>query len=193
MATNTTNFSLVKPAYTDTADIADINGNMDKVDVSLNGLADAIAIVANNNTHAAITAGQYVYVHGHGSLAEGLYTAKSNISANATLSTSNLQADGSGGLNALNSNISSKSNLMELNVPANGSATIPFKSPALRGIAFNNSSAIARMGLWIVYITSNSATIREVVSSDMVSLAQGSNGLVVSNSSTGDQILKIIY
>ena len=108
MATNTTNFNLKKPAYTDTADIADINGNMDKVDVSLNGLADAIAIVANGNTHAAITAGQYVYVHGHGSLAEGLYTAKSNISANATLSTSNLQADGSGGLNALNSKIANQ-------------------------------------------------------------------------------------
>jgi hypothetical protein len=105
MATNTTNFGLKKPAYSDTADIADINGNMDKVDVSLNGLADAIAIVANNNTHAAITAGQFVYVHGHGSLAEGLYTAKSNIAANAALSTSNLQADGSGGLNALNSKI----------------------------------------------------------------------------------------
>lgn len=104
MATNTTNFNLSKPDYTDTADIAVINGNMDKVDVSLNGLADAIAIVAKNNTHAAITAGQYVYVHGHSSLAEGLYTAKSNIAANATLSTSNLQADGSGGLNALNSN-----------------------------------------------------------------------------------------
>lgn len=105
MATNTTNFSLSKPEYTDTADIAVINSNMDKVDASLNGLADAIAIVANNNTHAAITAGQYVYVHGHGSLAEGLYTAKSNIAANATLSTSNLQANGSGGLNALNSKI----------------------------------------------------------------------------------------
>ena len=57
MATNTTNFNLIKPEYTDTADIADINGNMDKVDASLNGLADAIAIVANNNTRAAITAG----------------------------------------------------------------------------------------------------------------------------------------
>ena len=105
MATNTTNFNLSKPDYTDTADIAVINSNMDKVDVSLNGLADAIAIVAKNNTHAAIMEGQYVYVHGHGSLAEGLYTAKSNIAANATLSTSNLQADGSGGLNALNSNV----------------------------------------------------------------------------------------
>ena len=105
MATNTSNFNLKKPAYTDTADVKDFNDNMDKVDGSLNGLADAIAIVANNNTHAAITAGQYVYVHGHGVLAEGLYKANSNIAANATLTSSNLTADGSGGLNALNSNI----------------------------------------------------------------------------------------
>ena len=109
MASATTNFGLTKSAYTDTADVAVINDNMDKVDTSLNGLADAVAIVANNNTHAAITTGQYVYVHGHGSLAEGLYTAKSNIAANATLSTSNLQADGSGGLNAMNDAKVSKS------------------------------------------------------------------------------------
>lgn len=140
MATNTTNFGLKKPAYSDTADIADINGNMDKVDVSLNGLADAIAIVANNNTHVAITAGQFVYVHGHGSLAEGLYTAKSNIAANATLSTSNLQADGSGGLNAFkvgnyitNTNLSptiSNIDLHSLNEPGryyigNGCTNLP--------------------------------------------------------------------
>ena len=92
MATNTTNYSLVKPAYSDTADIADINGNMDKVDAALQGIDSAIAIVATGNTHAAVTENQYVYVHGHGSLAEGLYTAKNNISANATLSTSNLQS-----------------------------------------------------------------------------------------------------
>lgn len=125
MATNTTNFNLKKPAYTDTADIADINGNMDKVDVSLNGLADAIAIVANNNTHAAITAGQYVYVHGHSSLAEGLYTAKSNIAANSTLSTSNLQADGSGGLNALNNNINLDLTISDLdNIPINSQGVV---------------------------------------------------------------------
>jgi hypothetical protein len=41
----------------------------------------------------------------HSTLAEGLYTAKGNIAANATLSTSNLTADSSGGLNALYGNI----------------------------------------------------------------------------------------
>lgn len=96
-------------------------------------------------------------------------------------------------IDSLNSNLSSKSNLMEITVPANGSATIPFQSPALRGIAFNNSGSSTRMGLWIVYITSTTAIIREVVSSDAVSLAQGNNGLVVSNSSSGAQVLKIIY
>ena len=105
MATNTTNFNLSKPEYTDTADIAVINSNMDKVDTSLQGIGTGLAIISNANTHVAITSGQYVYVHGHGSLAEGLYTAKSNISANATLSTSNLQAVSGGGLNALNSNL----------------------------------------------------------------------------------------
>ena len=72
-------------------------------------LADSLAIVANGNTHVAIGAGQFVYVRNHSSLANGLYTAKSAISANATLSTSNLEADSQGGLNALNSNFSWKS------------------------------------------------------------------------------------
>ena len=68
---------------------------------SIEGLEDAIAIVANNNTHGAISSGQYVYVKNHGTLSEGLYVATSNIAANAALSSSNLTADGSGGLNAL--------------------------------------------------------------------------------------------
>lgn len=92
MATNTTNFNLSKPAYADTADIAVINSNMDKVDTSLQGLGAGIAIMSKANTHAAISKGQFVYIHGHSSLAEGLYKARSNISANATLSSSNVQA-----------------------------------------------------------------------------------------------------
>lgn len=104
MAT-TTNIGLTKPAGTDKALVSVINSNSDIIDSAAGGLMDAIAIVANGNTHAAISAGQYVYVHNHGTLAEGLYTANSAIAANATLSTSNLTADASGGLNALNSNI----------------------------------------------------------------------------------------
>lgn len=80
-------------------------------------LADAIAIVATGNTHAAITAGQYVYVKQHNSLSEGLYVATSNIAANATLSGSNLTADSSGGLNALNGNMA---NMLKMTKPIDG-------------------------------------------------------------------------
>ena len=68
---------------------------------------DALAIVANGNTHPAITSGQFVYVRNHSSLAEGLYKATAAIGTNATLSTSNLTADGSGGLNDLQAQVNS--------------------------------------------------------------------------------------
>ena len=73
---------------------------------AVSAIRNSIAIVASGNTHGAITAGQYVYVHSHSSLSEGLYIASTNISANGTLSTSNLTAVSGGGLNALNGNIS---------------------------------------------------------------------------------------
>jgi len=60
-----------------------------------------LAIVANGNTHAAIASGQFVYVRNHSTLAEGLYKATAAIGTNAALSTSNLAADTSGGLNDL--------------------------------------------------------------------------------------------
>ena len=82
---------------------------------SINGIEDAIAIVANNNTHGAISSGQFVYVKNHGTLAEGLYKASTNIAANAALSSSNLVADSTGGLNAL------KSDITTLNSKINGS------------------------------------------------------------------------
>lgn len=121
MATYTTNINLKKPAQSDKIRIADFNGNADNIDAafgadfgqsskpsvnaSINNLADGLAIVAQGNVHAAISAGQFVYVRGHGTLGEGLYVANQAISANGTLSSSNLDADTSGGLNALNSNI----------------------------------------------------------------------------------------
>ena len=65
MATSTTNLNLSKPAYTDPADIAVINDNMDKLDGAVNGVEDGLAIMANGNTHAAVAAGQFVYVRHH--------------------------------------------------------------------------------------------------------------------------------
>lgn len=109
---NTQNLDLVKPAGTDHALISVINQNFDKIDnfagktnTSLAGVQDGIAIVSNGDTHAAIASGQFVYVKNHGSLAEGLYRATAAIATDAALSTSNLAADSSGGMNALKSDI----------------------------------------------------------------------------------------
>jgi len=98
MATTTTNLKLVKPEYSDTADVQVINQNMDKIDGATGGVIGSLAIVTNGNTHAAILSGQYAYVRNHASLAEGLYRATTGIPANSTLSTSNLVAV-PGGLN----------------------------------------------------------------------------------------------
>ena len=112
MATNTSHYNLVKPAYTEPADIGVINGDMDLIDSALHDhdttlgkVENSIAIVATGNTHAAISSGQYVYVKEHASLADGLYTASTNIAANATLSSSNLTAVSSGGMNALKASV----------------------------------------------------------------------------------------
>ena len=114
--TTTTNYGLKKIDDSDNWRTIgdDHNDSMDSIESALTGqdaavanLADGLAIVTNGNTHAAIAAGQYVYVRKHSSLAEGLYKAKSAISANAALSTSNLTADGNGGLNDLKGQVDS--------------------------------------------------------------------------------------
>lgn len=109
---NTTNLDLVKPLGTDRALISVINGNMDKIDAfagetddSLDAIQQGIAIVSVGDTHAAITSGQYVYVKGHNTLTEGLYTASSAIAENAALSSSNLTT-ASDALNTIESQIS---------------------------------------------------------------------------------------
>lgn len=73
---------------------------------SMKNLGGGMAVLCDNNTHAAIPAGHYAYVMNHGTLTEGLYQnlSGSQIAANATLSGSNLTAVSGGGLNSLYSN-----------------------------------------------------------------------------------------
>lgn len=106
MSTITTNLGLVKPAYSDTADVQVLNENADKIDSACGKYQNALAIVANGNTHGAVAKGQYVYVRGHATLAEGMYTAKSAIATNATLSSTNLTAVSGGGLNKVAADLS---------------------------------------------------------------------------------------
>ena len=90
--------------------ISTLENSTNSLNTRTGALEDGIAIVANGNTHPAIASGQFVYVKNHESLTEGLYTANSAIGTNASLTTSNLTADGSGGLNALKAKIGNVGN-----------------------------------------------------------------------------------
>ena len=124
MATYTQNLDLKKPAQSDKIRIADINNNMDTIDgvvgdvgersiaAQIGDVEGALAIVSTGNVHGAITSGQYVYIKNHDTLDDGLYVATTNISANGTLSSSNVTADSAGGgLNALNGKMSNNLNV----------------------------------------------------------------------------------
>ena len=74
----------------------------------------SIAIISEGDTHNAINAGEFVYVRGHSTLAEGLYKADSNIAANGALSSSNLTA-APGALNGLAGDISTLNSNMSSN------------------------------------------------------------------------------
>lgn len=70
-------------------------------------LGSGLAILANGDTHAAITAGQRVYVRNHSTLTEGLYKATAAIQTNGPLTTSNLTTEPSGALNDLKASVDS--------------------------------------------------------------------------------------
>lgn len=80
-------------------------GGLNKLNSSISAIDSSLAIVADGDTHIALTTGQYIYVKNHNTLAEGLYTANSSIGQNVALTTSNVTTVGSkGGLNKLNEN-----------------------------------------------------------------------------------------
>ena len=93
-AAGTNNTQLATTAFVQNI-ASDLNGAITSVE-------NSIAIVSNNNTHAAIAKGQYVYIKNHGTLADGLYQNSTNaaIPQNQALTTANVTAVSGGGLNA---------------------------------------------------------------------------------------------
>lgn len=111
MAGSTTNLSLIKPTYSEDADIADINTNMDTLDskigpvggTSLQAQVSKILPVISgttNNSGYAISAGEYFEANG------ALYKASASIpTGNAWSSSATAQSD-HGAVNALNTALS---------------------------------------------------------------------------------------
>ena len=115
---NTTNLDLVKPAGTDHALISVLNSNSDKIDAFAGQTNDSLSaeqnglayIVGNTNTTGGTLAvGQFVYVKGHSTIAEGLRKVTSSISNGGSITTNNTEACSEGGLNSLFSNLTSLS------------------------------------------------------------------------------------
>ena len=92
----TDNWRLIFDAHNDSVDAHD-----QAIAKVQNGLA---YIVGNTNTTGStLSTGQFVYVKGHSTIAEGLRTVTASISANGDITTNNTSACSEGGLNALNS------------------------------------------------------------------------------------------
>ena len=120
MATQTTNLNLTKPVYSETADIAVLNENFDKIDeyagnndqeiASTNQVIakvqDEIGIVINGNKATInVASGQYVIVKNSTitGITDGLYTySGSTKTAGNSFSSGELTAVSAGGLNSLN-------------------------------------------------------------------------------------------
>jgi hypothetical protein len=62
MATNTTNYNLIKPDLTDNVDIGDINANMDTLDTTIKSVSDAIPTVTVNLINTDNDSGNTIYV-----------------------------------------------------------------------------------------------------------------------------------
>lgn len=98
--------------------ISALQGDISKIHQS-------IAIIADGDTHTAIQAGHAVFVKNHSTLATGLYWANSAIGTDAALTTSNLTADTSGGLNHLQNEVATlKSKITKVNSNANATRDI---------------------------------------------------------------------
>ena len=117
-----------------------LEGDVSAQNNTINAIEDGLAIIATGNVHPAITNGQFVYVKGHSSLVEGLYRATAAIGTNATLSTSNLTADGSGGLNALKGEVDSlNSNLVNM---GNLFGCVQYNANTDRSVESNRTAAM---------------------------------------------------
>ena len=82
-------------------ELRDLNTAITSLQTVDTAIENGLAIVAIGNTHPAIAKDRYVYIKGHGTLAEGLYKASETIPLNGTLSSTNVTAISNGGLNQL--------------------------------------------------------------------------------------------
>lgn len=181
MSTKTNNLKMTLPTGTENITRSVINGNFEIVDAAVGSVQDGLAIVSDGDTHGAIANGQFVYVRNHNTLAEGLYKARAAIGANVALSTSNLTANGSGGLNDLQSQV----NTLSSQIAGYGSSKI-YTFGANQSITI----PMTGFGVWlifrsyapnIVFVKANGDVESAVGNADHISVSVSNNILTVTN------------
>ena len=169
----------------------DIPNKLNEHSAAIENIEEAMAILANGNTHAAIASGQAVFIRNHSSLADGLYWAKAAISANGTLSTSNLTADASGGFNkvkadidALNSNINSLLTRKRYVVTASADASSPLGNYG----SANISTDVTAYGTPIACYGMDKNGYQA-----LCSIAQNNESVTVSTKVAGDSPIYVLF
>ena len=165
MATNTSNLGLIKPAYSDIADIADLNANFDDIDSSLGGMS--IIVNGNKTSYASgVAIGQFVTLvnstivdTGATMIHDGIYTAAKVIPYNTEIDKTYLAAVSGGALNAINSNLSSKLDTSKVYNGLDKTAT-GFALDASQGKALNDKIAKIIKYKGSVSFTNGAATVK---------------------------------
>ena len=181
----------VKPDATEIPMASDSNATVAE---SITNLQDGIAIIADGNTHASATSGQFIFVKNHdisagftgnAALATGLYTASAAIGTNADLTTANLTADPNGGFNALqgqidtlNSNIATKAVVKKDTIASDSSVTVQITKPAFVVVgraSISATSTTAFIDSWngVVYLSKYSGLVVSC-SDDIVTITNNS-------------------
>ena len=159
-------------------------------------LESGLAILANGDTHAAITAGQRVYVRNHSTLTEGLYKATAAIQTNGPLSTSNLTTEPSGALNdlkgqvdSLNSNLMNKLasfKLVTATSSSGGTVEIPIESITLGFLIgyYRSDTSSSKNGYAILYLYNGTLYITAKTGlSEIQSIAYANNKITITSTS----------
>lgn len=117
MATQTDHMKLTKPAYTDSADIAVINSNMDAIDTATSKILPVISGTTNNSGYT-IASGEYFEANGK------LYKANASIPTNQAWSSSATEQSDHGAINALNGNLQNYALKSDVTVHSTGIITL---------------------------------------------------------------------
>lgn len=131
------------------SDIISINGEITKVQ---NGLAYIVG--DTNTTGNSLAVGQFVYVKGHSTIAEGLRIVTAIITADGSITTNNTAESTEGGLNAVNSKIKSfiRNEATDILTPADYNIGVTVQNSGGSGTAFGiNDPAFEGSGTVITF------------------------------------------